>query len=69
MPQLQEKPEVFIVSLWQENREADDLPPQLRGRVEYPVAEQYRYITELKTVPSLIAEWLKLIGWKESVLR
>ncbi len=64
MPQLQEEPEVFIVRLWQENREADDLPPQLRGKVEHIASGQYRYITELKTVPALIAEWLKLMDWK-----
>ncbi len=69
MPQLQEEPEVFIVRLWQENREADDLPPQLRGKVEHIASGQYRYITELKTVPALIAAWLKLVGWKESILQ
>lgn len=68
MPQLQEEPEVFIVRLWQENREADDLPPQLRGKVEHIASGQYRYIDELEKVPALIREWLRLIGWKESIL-
>jgi hypothetical protein len=68
MPQLQEEPEVFIVRLWQENREADDLPPQFRGKVEHIASGQYRYIDELEKVPALIREWLRLIGWKESIL-
>ena len=55
---------MFIVRLWQENREADDLPLQLRGKVEHIASGQYRYITELKTVLVLIAEWLKLMDWK-----
>lgn len=64
MPQTTEETEVFIVRVWREHSDDDDIPPRIRLVVEHVATDQRRYFDDLKKVPEFMAHILIEIGWK-----
>lgn len=64
MPQITEDSEVFVVRIWREHGDGDDIPPGIRLVVEHIATGQRRYFDDLEKVTEFMAYILKEIGWK-----
>lgn len=64
MTSTEKKREVFVIRIWRERRELQEIPPEWRGEIECIGSGERRYLKSLDEIIAFIAPYLEQMGVK-----